>query len=413
MDICRSVNTPSLRILPTLLFPLALLFSVEAHAGTHVMEAAAGLDAAFTGSGLYLLGDLSDPSQRTPASLMSGPPKYGIFMVRYQYRGIAGRKVAAGVEVNTDTLSGDVWAWDVGVPGLGMGVFGRAEALLAGVNINHMRDGRNQTDRGFGASYAMGGARVSYTVLRYLTVEAEGAARAWVFNPMPGTDRAFRVPAPYVSAEPRVRFKWLGASNRRSQFGLTHGLAAVLEVAADLRALNKPWGGKRGSEPVDPRNNLAMGTVARRASAFISGGGRPLKGLYLGGLLQGGYGDGEDDITRTRVGGMNPYVVQMPGAAWGEFLCDRYVAATVTAGVVANPYLYVGGTLNGAVVNDPRRVGALDEPGVVRGASAEVRAAVLDLLLVRAQVGGNIDVTRPATRGAMGVFLWLEMGLWL
>lgn len=381
-------------------------------AGTHVLDVGGGMDVAARGTGLNVGPDPTDPTQRNVRALLGGPPSYGIFFLRYRYNGLLGRNISVGGEFNTDTLSADVTAYDVGLPGITVAAFGRAEALLAGVNNNPIFDGETKADRGFGASYVLAGARTSYTTLGHLSVEAELAGRAWVFNPMPATQPHFRLPTPYASAEPRVRLKWLDAPRGREDLGLPRGLAMVLELGADIRALNEPWGGTTDEEP-DPRNSLAQGAVAQRMVAAMVAGGRPLKRLQWYVTGNAGWGTGEDDITRTRVGGQNPYTVNMPGAAWGEFLAARYLAASVHAGVLAKPFLYVGVGLHGAAVDDPARKGDTDDVGVLRGLSTEIRVGFLKYFLLRAQVGGNMDVRRGNRTGALGAFVWVEAGLWI
>lgn len=42
--------------------------------------------------------------------------------------------------------------------------------------------------------------------------------------------------------------------------------------------------------------------------------------------VRGGWADGQDFLMRTRLGGLNPYVVPLAGAAWAEFWVQNYVA---------------------------------------------------------------------------------------
>lgn len=58
---------------------------------------------------------------------------------------------------------------------------------------------------------------------------------------------------------------------------------------------------------------------------------RPETTLAPVGELRAGWSHGLDDVTRTRLGGLNPYVVPLAGAAWGEWWVDTYAAARVGA----------------------------------------------------------------------------------
>jgi hypothetical protein len=45
---------------------------------------------------------------------------------------------------------------------------------------------------------------------------------------------------------------------------------------------------------------------------------------------QAGYGYGEDDLTRERIGGMNPYVVPVHGQPWASILSETYIAGEMS-----------------------------------------------------------------------------------
>ena len=48
--------------------------------------------------------------------------------------------------------------------------------------------------------------------------------------------------------------------------------------------------------------------------------------------IRAGWGLNQDPVTRTRLGGINPYVVPLAGAGWGEFWVEDYAAARVGGG---------------------------------------------------------------------------------
>ena len=60
-------------------------------------------------------------------------------------------------------------------------------------------------------------------------------------------------------------------------------------------------------------------------------GPRPLGKLQPFGnrIRVAGVAEGTDDLTSTRLGGLNPYVVPLAGAFWGEFWVEDYAAARV------------------------------------------------------------------------------------
>lgn len=76
-----------------------------------------------------------------------------------------------------------------------------------------------------------------------------------------------------------------------------------------------------------------------------------------------GWASGQDDVTRTRVGGLNPWVVPLAGAGWSEFWVEDYAALRSGGGfngerlrvdavvdlVVADGWTAVGFALDGTV----------------------------------------------------------------
>ncbi len=384
-----------------------LLAQLPARAGHIQVDVGGGFDAAFNDVGP--LPDPNAPGGFKPLGAITGPPSHGILFARYQHFGLWKRNLNVALEYNTDTLAAQLHVNNAGFTGLSVSLFARAEALLAGVNVNWMQEGKNRQERGFGASYVLGGGRVAYAVWQQLFVEVELAARGWLFNRMPQSASNLRIPAPFVTAEPRFRLKWEGARGDVHRMGMLEGVRVVGEVAADVRAFNKPFGGFTDG-PVEKRNALAPGSVPHRVALLAQAGTRLGRLLWFHAQGQLGYGNQEDDLTRARVGGQNPYTVNLPGAAWGEFVSERYAATSVGLGVRPMPLLFTGVTGHLVVVNDPQRVGALNEVALLRGISAEARVGLLGFGHVKFQVGGNVDVLRPHGRGAMGAFVWLELG---
>ncbi|MEW5848478.1 MAG: hypothetical protein AB2A00_06670 [Myxococcota bacterium] len=379
-----------------------LLLAGGARADVHELEMAAGLDAGAEGTGIYALPWGLPPRQKTPS--------YGVARAAWRWLGFWRPNVALSAEFNTDTLAAGLDAYNVGAPGLSVGLFSRAELGFAQVSLNQLHDGVNHPERGYTASYAMTGGRASYTVLNRLTVEGELGGRGWVFTPGPNTDRNWRIPAPFLALEPRARLKWHDLRPDEGGLGLHRGMAAMLEAGMDVRAFSRSFGGYKGG-PVDPRNTVEAGEFPRRISARGLAGVPLARRLWVG--LQGdaGYGHDEDDISRTVIGGMNPYTVNVPGAAWGEWRSERYVAGHAHAGILPLQNLYVGLSAHLCVLNDPHRVGALDELGVVRAFAAEVRVALARVVRWRLSVGGSGDVRRERGPGALGAFTWFELGL--
>ena len=141
-----------------------------------------------------------------------------------------------------------------------------------------------------------------------------------------------------------------------------------VELGADVRDTAQPWGALSGVD--DGRNHpgrvILMARQWLRAGALVS----PRVRLQL--EESASWGEGEDDLTRPRSGGMNPYVVAIPGLAWPSLLSERLIAAQ--ASVHVRPSLRwpheLGVAVAGGAFNDVRRVGALDSFGGAGGLAA-------------------------------------------
>jgi hypothetical protein len=339
----------------------------------------------------------------TPSDPRRAPLPFGILGYRWRWTGFFKPNVASEISVNTDTVQAQVDAWDVGIPGSSVSTWARAEGLLAGVNTQWMQDGVNRWERGFTASYAQVGFRASQTAARVFTVETELAFRGWLFTPLPLLSAPGATPTPLLVAEPRVRLKFDGRRPDAHGLGLFTGVAGWLETGVDARLGTRPFG--EGT-----RNRLPWNALPRRVQ------GRGFLGAHTGrwwlqARAEAALGVDEDDLSRTRVGGLNPYTVNMPGAAWGEFLCERFIATHVEAGLTTLPWLYTGLSVHAAAINDPHRTGELSSVGILRGVALETRVALSRFGLLHLRGGGSTDVLRPGRRAALGGFAWLEVWL--
>jgi len=195
---------------------------------------------------------------------------------------VEGRRDELSIGLYTDTLQ---VRWD---PQLERGrawLAVRGEAAVAGVFPTPWVDGAPV--QGGYASYAgvEGGAQ------RYLRdglyVGGEAHARYWVLTELP--DR------PVVRGQAMFGF-WSEEIQAEARAGVDLNGA---ELSPHLTGAFKA----RPDRPIGPRLEL------RAALA-----------------------DNQDDVLKTRVGGLNPYVVPLAGAGWGEFWVEDYVAARAGMG---------------------------------------------------------------------------------
>jgi hypothetical protein len=268
------------------------------------------------------------------------------------------------VNFNTETLYVGLERLRPGTDRVELGVAVRLEGAYAGVLPDWYQGARSQRGRGFFASYAQAFASAKWLPGGDHSVELVLGGRAWLFARADGVTRDdLTLPVDTWVFEPRLRYTfWHLRSDSdawRPHVLLPRftGFAAGVELGADVRDDTSAWGAVGGRD--DGRNRPA--TVILMARQWLRAG------LPLGARVRlqveefASWGAGEDDLTRVRAGGMNPYVVPVPGLPWPALLCERLVAAQ--ASVHVRPSLRaeheLGVAVSAGAFNDVRRVGAL------------------------------------------------------
>ena len=276
--------------------------------------------------------------------------------------------------LNTETVQAGVENVPMGTPRLQFSAAVRAEGAYAGVLPDYVAQGTRQPGRGFWASYAVALASIKWLPGGAHSLELVAAARRWLFARASGTGSDLLLPPDATVFEPRLRYTYWAITSPGDEwqsqvaYPRLRGLAVGVELGADVRDTAQSWGALAGVD--DGRNHpgrvILMARQWLRAGAVVS----PRVRVQL--EQSASWGDGEDDLTRPRAGGMNPYVVAIPGLAWPSLLSERLIAAQASAHL--RPSLRLPHELGVAVAvgafNDVRRVGALDAFGATGGVAA-------------------------------------------
>lgn len=171
-------------------------------------------------------------------------------------------------------------------------VAARGEAFAAGLFITPWTDGAPDPTRALTASY--GGVDLGF--VRYGPEGVWGGlqetARVYVFGAREET--TIDVPGPEFVSDTEV---WAGLWRPELQVSGHLGARVGATLFSPIAALDATW---RPAWTVRPRVEL-----------------------------HGGVSDRPDDVTRTRVGGLNPYVIPVAGAAWAEWWVQDYAAGRV------------------------------------------------------------------------------------
>lgn len=143
-----------------------------------------------------------------------------------------------------------------------------------------------------------------------------------------------------------------------------------------------------------PSSHLAVragadSTFSRLAPhVYVEGVVRPAWAVAPRIEVRAGVAMGQDDIMRTRLGGLNPYVVPLAGAAWAEFWVENYIALRAGPSLRLPLPGRVSHTLELAVISD------------VAGVAGRLTAGFA--VLARWQLG------RIFLDGAFGWAPWIE-----
>lgn len=313
-----------------------------------------------------------------------GAPLHGILLVGYDFD----PWIAEGypsIVFDTDTLRlgisemqlGEAWRLGVNLTG---------ETSVAGLLPYYYVDGQADLGRGFFASYAEADVRIKRLIPGGGWAELAVTGRQWLFEDIEGdTDPSLVKPDDFFVVMPRLHLGWWKLKNdpawtQRHRFHprLT-GWAVGLNLGVDVRTSDSAWGSvdREGSTDAD---EVGRNTLRNQPEKIIY----TARQWFLGGIQlndrfrleiseYAAFGVGEDDVTRERVGGMGPYVVEMPGAPWPAYLADKLVAARVSLPILVGGDVEIGPTFSAIYLQDKDRVGSEDF-GLVYGAGATLDA---------------------------------------
>lgn len=313
------------------------------------------------------------------------------------------------VEYNTDTLRLGVTDLKLG-DRLLMGMSLTGEYAIAGLLIDHFADGENLRERGFSASYIEAEAWIKHLYPVGAWAEVSVAGRRWFFARSDETDPGLTLPPEAWVLQPRLRLgiwrlRSLDAHGGRRLFMRLDGWAAGVEGGAELRSTAARWGaiGPEFARP-DQRNDPAWVIPQARQWTLL---GVPIgRCARLEVEERAGVGFGEDDLSRARFGGMNPYVVPIPGAPWAGWLSETFVSGRIGLPVEAGAGVEIGPTVAAAWLLDPTRAGR-DEMGTVWGAGATAQWWSGPW---QVDVRGGVSPTLWAARDAVAWSAWISAG---
>lgn len=258
---------------------------------------------------------------------------------------------------------------------LELSVVARGEALLAGLLFDYYERGERIASRSFYASYVQLLPALKWHAADRHSLELVMGVRQWFFGRGPSTASDFTLPPDTFVFEPRLSYTYWRIRSPGSEWEPHRlhpritGVAFGVQLGLDRRHDRRAWGASIAGE-LDPRN--APDDVILMARQWLYAGVplSPIARLQF--EEHASYGAGEDDLTRNRLGGMNPYVVPVSGLPWAAVLSERLVS--LRAGLHLRPRRTspheLGLGVDAAAFSDARRSGDLDAYSGAGGAFA-------------------------------------------
>ena len=246
----------------------------------------------------------------------------------------------------------------------------RGEVFFAGLLRYYYEGGLRRSDLGFDASYVVLLPKLQWHFADHHTLEVLTNVRYWFFGGNKAYPADYLLPANTVVFEPRLGYIYWnidspGEEYRASKlFPRIQGVAVGASVGVDVRSEVRPWGFV-DTQPDRNDPSKAIWTL----NQWLRGGWQTGDCFRLELQETFNWGWFQDDITRMRVGGMNPYVVIVPGLPWSANISERLALAQLSGHVrpkKGKPQ-ELGLLVAGGTINDPRRQGQLSDFGGIGG----------------------------------------------
>jgi hypothetical protein len=254
----------------------------------------------------------------------------------------------------------------------------RGELFFAGLLRQYYEQGLRASkqgfNQGFNASYVVLLPKLQWHFADNQTLEVQTNVRRWFFGSHK-TDASYLLPANTWVFEPRLGYIYWNVTSPSEEYRASklfpriYGIAVGASAGVDVRSDVRSWG-----------------CVSATAGCLGLGRNDPTKAIWtLNQWLRGGWktsdrfrielqetfnwGWHQDDITRMRVGGMNPYVLVVPGLPWSSNLSERLAIGQLSGHIkpkIDKPQ-ELGLLVSGGTINDPYRQGSLDSFGGIGG----------------------------------------------
>lgn len=245
--------------------------------------------------------------------------------------------------------------------------FVEGEAFISQLLNDYYQQGRQVSGRGIRSSYVLLSTKLQWYPGKHQTLEVIMPVRYWWFGDLSSTSASYQLPANTWVFAPRIGYNYWNIDTPGAEweaqriFPRIKGVTVGIDGGVDVRSDSRPWGIPDGRN--DP--GKVIYNVSQRLHAGWQMG--PFVRLQLDEWAN--YGWKQDDITRDRIGGVNPYVIPVPGLPWPGLISERLLAGQLGLHLKARESSQheFGLLVGGGAFNDVYRVGALSTYGGAGG----------------------------------------------
>lgn len=254
------------------------------------------------------------------------------------------------------------------------------EALFAGLLTDYYAGGQRVPELQLSASYVAASAFVELRPAARWFTRYTATGRKWFFSDFSEVQAGILPPADVWVAEQELSLTYWQFEPDPSQwqphrlFMRLTGLGAGLQLSAHLRSDDTAWGQSSDPASDDRRNDPSQLILRVRQWARYGAQLHPRFRVQVEERFA--WGRGEDDLTRDRIGGLNPYVTPVGGVPWAAFVSERYVSGRLSG------HVRVAGEVEAGLFFD-----AVTMQGILRDASRRFGGAVGTGAFVDARLG--------------------------
>ena len=359
---------------------------------------------------MYAHTPLNETLLGSPGPDHGNGPFHGTVYFQYMNQKNVGKGNQLRLGLNTDTI----WIiWDIGerLPGpWSFTIKAQGQFGFAGMTPDYFQAGRFYPDAGFLSFYGLFGGQARYRLTPALRVVGHLELRQWFF--MESTDAVGALVLPRNG--PGIR-AFLGLHlfkmKKLRKGRLQQGINAKIELHGKKRLNQEKWGAVDINGKMDLRNRFEPGFLAVQWFASVEAALCLHRTFGASLQISGGQSWQADDLQRFQIGGDLPFLPQVSGTYFSEFVVDDYLLVNLRFFWLPLERLRLIPQFDFFLGNDLSRTNQLSELTSVIGLGLQTEFFLSSAIRLVLKMSYAPNVTRPTTPGGFKVVLGV-IGSW-